>query len=99
MADTKGHSALNMADKGRWVGHLCGFVAALFIAHLTIASLVHSFPVPHVSGTTFIAMYLGAIVLSLAAGLKASRWWFMVTVLLVAMILLIWAAEAFFERR
>ena len=43
-------------------------------------------------------LYLTAIVLSVVAGLKASRWWFIVTGCLTALLGLIWVAEYYVER-
>jgi len=99
MGQREDRSTLGLVPGVPWAWHLCGAIAALFIAMLALGVVAHAFPLPRISAGTFLLAYLGAAALSVVAGLKASRWWFALTACFAVLVVLLWVAEYMFESR
>jgi len=72
-------------------------IAATFT--LVIDTYFRSSPSPHISGSVFLSIFFGALLLSVLAGYLASRWWFVETGLLTLCLLLLWIGEFLFESK
>jgi hypothetical protein len=59
--------------------------------------IFHKLSVPRISALWAIGWFLTSGLLSIIAGFKASRWWFLVTACFGTTLLLIWMGEAVWE--
>jgi hypothetical protein len=83
----------------RWPWHLLGFIAGLSICYAWLAVLTRKLPVPPMMGGVFIGWFLGSVLLSIAAGRRGSKWWYLVTVCFGLTLVLLWVGEAMWESR
>ena len=88
-------SIANSAYRAR-LGHLCGLVSLVLIAILVVDTYYRSAPAPNAA---FLLLFFSAMVFSAIAGSIASRWWFIQTSCLVALMLLVWIGEFFFVNK
>jgi hypothetical protein len=74
-----------------------GIVAAALLLYAWAAIVFHAIPMPKISGVEFLVLLFGSVALSVAAGLRGSRWWYLVTACFGGSLLLLWVAEFLFE--
>jgi hypothetical protein len=92
-------SSQNRAEAKRWLWHLTGAVAATSLLLMYSPLIFRHLPVPHISAMWAIGWFLISGLLSVVAGYKASRWWFLVTACFGLTLTLVWIAEAIWESR
>ena len=92
--------ALRTSNKsGRAYGfwHLIGTLTAVSLILLYSPLIFHDLPLPHMSALWVVGWFLISMILSVIAGFKASRCWFLVTALYGLALLVLWVGEAVFE--
>jgi hypothetical protein len=77
--------------------HLCGTIAAVSLALMWLPLFVRNLPLPQISSMWLVPWFLGSILLSIVAGYKASRWWFLVTACFGLTLTLFWIGGAVWE--
>jgi hypothetical protein len=63
----------------RWPWNLVGLLTTASIVYFWLCVFVRKLPTPHMSGGVFLGWFLGSLILSIAAGRLASRWWYLAT--------------------
>jgi hypothetical protein len=63
----------------RWPWNVIGTTAAASFVLMWLPLFFHRRVVPHISAWWVIGWFVGSALLSIIAGYKASRWWFLVT--------------------
>jgi hypothetical protein len=81
----------------RWPWHLIGTASATFFALIWLTLFFHHLPVPNISTLWVIGCFLIAALLSIIAGYKASKWWFLVTACFGVTVVLVWIGQAIWE--
>lgn len=83
----------------QWRLHLIGALAAASLLSMYLPLIFHRLPVPRMSALWAIGWFLISGLLSIVAGYKASRWWFLVTVCFTLTLFVLWIGEAIWESR
>jgi hypothetical protein len=83
----------------RWLWHLAGALSATSLLLMWLPAFAHSLSLPHISAWWLVGWFLSSTFLSIAAGYKASRWWFLVTACFGVTLVLLWIGEAIWEYR
>jgi hypothetical protein len=81
----------------RWGWHVIGALTTISLLLMYSPLIFHNLPLPHMSAWWVVGWFLVSMILSVIAGLKASRWWFLVTALYGLTLLLLWVGEAIWE--
>jgi hypothetical protein len=82
----------------RWPWHMMGSITAILLVYVWLGLFFHSIPLPHVNGAGFLIWLFGSIALSIAAGWRGSKWWYLVTGCFAASLVLLWVGEFLLER-
>ncbi len=82
----------------RWPWHMMGSITAVLFVYVWLGLIFHSVPLPRVSGAVFLFGLFGSAALSIAAGWRGSKWWYLVTACFGASLVLLWIGEFLIER-
>jgi hypothetical protein len=66
-----------MVQRRSW--NLIGLLTAASIIYFWLCVFVRKLPTPPMSGSVFLGWFFGSLILSIAAGRLASRWWYLAT--------------------
>lgn len=85
-----------MVQRRSW--NLIGLVVTASIVYFWLCVFVRKLPTPHVSGSVFLGWFFGSLILSIAAGKLASRWWYLATGCFILTYIAIACGMAMLER-
>lgn len=83
----------------RWPWHMLGLIAALTICYAWLAVLSRKLPVPPLSGGAVLGCFFASLALSILAGWRGSRWWYLVTACFGVTLVLLWIGQFMWETR
>jgi hypothetical protein len=66
-----------MVQRRSW--NLIGLLVTVSIVYFWLCVFVRKLPTPRVSEGVFLGWFFGSLILSIAAGRLASRWWYLAT--------------------
>jgi len=82
----------------RWPWHIMGSATAVLLLYVWLGLTVPSVHLPRVSGVAFFLWLFGSAAISVAAGRRGSKWWYLLTICLGLSLALIWIGEFFLEQ-
>ena len=85
-----------MVQRRSW--NLIGLLTAASIIYFWLCVFVRKLPTPRMSGNVFLVWFLGSLILSIAAGRLASRWWYLASGAFVLTYIAIAGGMAMLER-
>jgi hypothetical protein len=83
----------------RWPWNLLGLITAVPICYAWLAVLSHRLPIPHMPSLAFVGVFIASFLLSIVAGWRGSKWWYVVTACFGITIVLVWIGEFMWEGR
>jgi hypothetical protein len=81
----------------RWPWHFMGLLAGVLLLYPWLAVFSRVVPLPHVHGGAFALWFFGALTLSILAGWRGSRWWYLITGCFALTLVLIWIGQFIHE--
>jgi hypothetical protein len=93
------HTADSLGSTRRWPWHFMGTTAAVSLLLMWLPIFFRPRSLPRISLWWLVGWFFCSALLSIAAGYKASRWWFLVTVCFGLTLILLWIGEVLWESR